>query len=287
MRYLTLALLLAIATGLQAASQLKIIQLQHRTAEEIIPLIRPMVSADTQLSGKAYKLIVRSPPEGFKELEGLLQQLDSAPAQLLISVRQGGVRLDSRQGGSVSGQYERGSGKVIVSDGTKGDREGLQVESSGKHLQGRVNVYQTDDRDDANVNQRLRVTEGQWATIQTGQAVPIVQQQMLQGPGGVVIQQGTQYQQVNTGFQVRPLVRGGRVSLEIRPQNNRLSRQGKGIIETQSLITTISGRLGEWIELGGYREDNQSKQGGRVHSTKSSKQRSESIHLKVEQLSNH
>jgi hypothetical protein len=73
---------------------------------------------------------------------------------------------------------------------------------------------------------------------------------------------GTEYKDVTTGFYVLPRIRGNGVMLKVRPFKNSQSNTGAGSIETQSANTTISGRLGEWLPLGGVTEQFKHSQSG-------------------------
>ena len=63
----------------------------------------------------------------------------------------------------------------------------------------------------------------------------------------------TQYQEAGSGFYVLPRISGDRVTLEISAQNDALV-QGSGdqpTVSVQQASSTVSGRLGEWLEVGG------------------------------------
>jgi len=65
----------------------------------------------------------------------------------------------------------------------------------------------------------------------------------------------TQFRDAATGFYVLPRVAGDRVTLDISPQRETLSKQPRGGVNVQSMVTTVSGRLGEWMEIGGIGQD--------------------------------
>jgi type II secretory pathway component GspD/PulD (secretin) len=66
-----------------------------------------------------------------------------------------------------------------------------------------------------------------------------------------------QYRDVGSGFYVLPRIHGDIATLEITTQNDALSSDqsqssgGAPIMRTQNSTTVISGRLGEWIAVGG------------------------------------
>src|SRR6185503_16119852 len=80
---------------------------------------------------------------------------------------------------------------------------------------------------------------------------PIRQRLVIQTPSGPVIQETTTMQGASTGFEVVPRVSGSNVFLEVAPQREQFAPGGSGAIQSERLVSTVSGRLGEWIELGG------------------------------------
>lgn len=66
--------------------------------------------------------------------------------------------------------------------------------------------------------------------------------------------------------------------------NDRLSQSHPGVIDTQSTDTRVSGKLGEWITLGGVSEQNQADQRGFVRRYSTQGRDDTSLRLKVETL---
>ena len=96
--------------------------------------------------------------------------------------------------------------------------------------------------------------------------------------------EGTEYRDASTGFSVVPRIQGNLVTLDIDPQRETFDDSRRGAINVQRVVTTVSGRLGEWMDLGGVNEsrsDGQSTLFGRS-STSSSERRG--VQVKVEEL---
>lgn len=76
---------------------------------------------------------------------------------------------------------------------------------------------------------------------------------MIQGPWGTRVIDSVQYQEIGSGFYVLPRVNGDRVTLEISTQNDALVPDGGDypVMRVQQASSTLSGRLGEWLEVGG------------------------------------
>src|SRR5205814_3618098 len=80
----------ALATlAVQATGQnmLEILQLRHRTAEQVLPVLRPLVEPGGTLTGEGTQLIVRVSPANFAELKRALDAVDQPSRRLQISVR--------------------------------------------------------------------------------------------------------------------------------------------------------------------------------------------------------
>jgi hypothetical protein len=107
--------------------------------------------------------------------------------------------------------------------------------------------------------QTVRVMEGREAFVGVGQSVPVrgrqVRRVVINGQLVEQVMEGTQYRDVTTGFYVLPRLSGDRVTLDVSPQRETLSRQIPGGVNVQSVVTTVSGQLGEWMEIGGISQD--------------------------------
>jgi hypothetical protein len=113
------------------------------------------------------------------------------------------------------------------------------------------------------VDQRVLVLEGGRAFISTGRSTPVYD--------------ASGFRETATGFEAIPRLAGGSVLVEIAQRRDTLARQ-------QALSTTISGRLGEWLEVGGALEA-ASRDDSAILSARSSRSaRTNGIWLKVEEL---
>lgn len=266
------------------ADEIEIIDLQSRPASELIPILRPMLKPGGAISGTGFQLIIRTSPENLEQLQTAIAKLDQSSKQLLITVRQGGDDRHLKNEGSISGRYEGGSGNISIGSETPGIERGATLGSRGEKGHITARVYSTDRQNREALSQSVRTQDGEWATIYAGQSVPYPTQSIVQTPYGASVQQGIEYKDVTSGFEVRPRVNGEQVILEVRPFYNKLSRKGAGIIDTQSASTTVSGRLGEWMEIAGTGHQEQRRGRGMTYSTRRKDQGTRRIFLKVELL---
>jgi hypothetical protein len=57
-----------------------------------------------------------------------------------------------------------------------------------------------------------------------------------------------------------------------------------GSVNTQRISTTVSGRLGEWFELGGVSQEESRQNIGQVHSSRGERRDTRRVWVKVEEL---
>ncbi|MGH8454325.1 MAG: secretin N-terminal domain-containing protein, partial [Nevskiales bacterium] len=238
-RFVALLSLLA-AFGLAAETVFEIIELRYRTPEELLPVLRPLVEPEGTINATQNKLIVRAPRESLLELRKLVSQLDTAPRQLLVTVRQGGSRDSTTRAMGVAGKGKFGDVTVDAPPSVDPTLPGIAVAGSrgAVELRGGTRESQGSNNDD----QQLRVMDGREAVIYVGQAVPYTTKSV--GPGGFVTE-NTQLREVLTGFVVRPRLQGDQVTLDVSPQQESLDPGKGGAISVSRLSTSISGRLGE------------------------------------------
>lgn len=250
------------------AQSLQVIDLKYRTAQEVIPVLQPLLEPGAALSGQDYKLFVRTSSSNLTQLRAMLAQIDRQPRQLFVSVRQSTEQEVERERAAVSGTVRTGDGSVSVNERPRAD--------SG------VTVHATDSsaRTQGGSVASVQVIEGNAAFIATGSSVPIVTS--VAGGGGrrrPWAASSTSYRDLSSGFMVTPRVNGQQVVLDIEQQDERVTN---GNIQTQQLTTQVSGPLGEWIQLGGVSESAESSRNGILNRQYSTRSDGRSIWVKVE-----
>ena len=190
--------------------------------------------------------MVRTTPENLAELKQVLATIDAAPRRLLISVRQDAELDRSRRGGQVSGQVDIGDNATVRMPG-RPTQPGATVRADGV----RAKVYSSESASTDRVSQQVQVIEGGRALIRVGQSVPMRSREVIDTPGGRRVLDASDYRDVDTGFYVVPRVAGDRVTLEISTAADTLQSGQRGAVDVQRVQAVVTGRLGEWIELGG------------------------------------
>lgn len=246
-----------------AADRIEVIPLKNRSAAELIPLMQPLLDPSEVMNGTGYQLIVRATPSRLDEIRALIAQLDQAAAQLRISVRRAAREEIER---------ERAQATIVVigPGGGDVDAHGHAVIRSARDTSGERNHYQ------------VTTLDGTPAFIQTGETFPTPTQSGYTVNGQPVVIQGIEYQQLNSGFYAVARTNGSEVTVDISPQREVLD--GRGRIQTTSLVTTVRGRLGEWLELGGTTQQRIHEGGGLLRSTRSKDDTQQTLWMKVDSV---
>ena len=216
-----------------AAQSLEIIELRSRPAEQILPLLQPLLTNGGSISGSGFQLFVRTGAANLAQIRQVVASLDRAARQVMISVRQ-----EFGAATSVGGV----GGQIVLHPGTSSGRGSLYDRTSTA-------------RDD--VAQQVRTHEGIQAWIQTGSSMVTTQRSVTRTVNGVIVRETPVQRDFNTGFYVTPRMTGDTVYLDIATQRDTPDatgvRSGTRIdaVSTSRVSSTVSGKLGAWIDLGG------------------------------------
>ena len=263
-RWLAVLALLPVLPVLPAAGQqapLEIIELRYRSADEVIPILKPLLAPGGSISGLQDKIVVRTTPANLAELRRVLGVLDRVPSRLQISGRQEESAAESRREVEVAGRVGTGPDSV----------------------QARIDAQQSNRS--AGNTQTVQVNEGNAAYIRVGTSMPVRSRQTTVGPGGVARQSDTvEYRDVDTGFYAQPRVNGEQVTIQIAARRDSISDGRHGALQIQRVESVVSGRLGEWIEVGAIAQEEVRDERGTIYYRSSSGGDRRRTFLKVERL---
>jgi len=282
-----LALCIAAVPGAQAAELvLEVVQLRYRTVEQVLPVIQPLVPKPGTVSGMQSSLIVRTTPANFAEVRRVLDAIDRLPRKLMVTVRQDADARRVEEGSELSGSVGTSRARVTV-PGSR-DTQGVVIEGGRGDDRARARVYGTQSLDNDRSTQQVQVLEGNEAYIRVGQSVPVPSRTVTRSViGGRVVEHSVDavdYRDAFTGFHVRPRLAGDVVTLEVSPQRDTLGSQGRGSLNVQRVGTTVSGRLGEWMEIGGIVSGRSFEDSGIAHRTTTATGDNRRILIKVDEL---
>jgi Bacterial type II and III secretion system protein/Bacterial type II/III secretion system short domain len=234
-------ILLFVCTNVFAETEFKIFSLQHRFANDLLPIVEPMVGPDGTANAIDSQLIIRASPQRMQEIAALVAQMDAARVNRKITVNTSNNLQTQRESVEASGAAK--VGKVTVSN----DRR-------SKPNSGRVEVENNNSNTRQTSNQFINVLDGERAFIRVGQLVPFTQEWVTITRRYIQVDRFTDWREVTTGFAVRPRTLGNQVELEITPRIARLNNQG--YIDFEELTTVIRTSLGSWVDIGGTMQQN-------------------------------
>jgi len=227
---------LACAASVPCAQQaLEIIPLRHRTAEQVLPALQPLLEPGATLSGSRGQLFLRASPANAADIKRALEAIDRPAKRLQISVRFENAAERERRAIEASGTIGSGGARVDIS-----------AQDARRVAEGRV-------------DQRVQVLEGGRAMIFTSQSQPD--------------------RELATGFEVVPRLAGGSVILEILQRRDTPQAQ-------QLAATTVSARLGEWVEIGGTASTAARDERGILSASRARAAELRRVWVKVEELPN-
>jgi len=262
-------------------NSVEVISLNHRTVEEVIPVLRPFVGSEGVISGMNNQLIVQTTAARLERIKEIIARIDTPLRQLMITVAQNVTREQLERIAAASGKITISNNNRLTISDERGDRTG-RVEYSRDEdtlkVQGQssTGIAQTADI------QRLRILEGSQALIKIGSSIPLPERTVVRNTNGVTVIGSSRYHDVTSGFYVLPRIVGDGVILEISPQRSTLGKEKS--IDYQSATTRVKGQLGKWIELGSIqqRQDDKGSKIGSGSKEKASERRG--IFLKVEEI---
>ncbi|MDY6943763.1 MAG: secretin N-terminal domain-containing protein [Pseudomonadota bacterium] len=257
----TLSLLaMLLANPVWSDERLEIIQLTHRTASELLTVLTPLVEPSGTIQAFDDKLIIRADEAIIAQIQTLVDQLDTPPKQVLITVWQGADLKQRELAAKAGGHwYKNEKGQLTVSVG------GGKTDKSQGDLQ------------------QVRTLDGREAVIYIGQRIPVASGLGISKGREIIVIDGVHYRDVVTGFRVKPSIRGDRVELEIRPQRETNGTMGLPT-EIQAIDTVIAGPLNEWIEIGGLSQRETVTGSGTVYATRQSSADQRRVWVKVEPI---
>lgn len=239
---LSLVICLCLFMPAGAETQFKIITLQHRFAEEILPAIQPLVSDDGTATAMQNNLIVRTSRNNMAEIEQIVSSMDTVRNNLKITIRRNNKNDIGEKRTEITGRKRIGNVTVETGGGRINSPDVMALD---------IENYQS--KSNLSSEQFIRVADGELAFISVGQSIPYTQEWINLTNRYIGIQRSTAFVNIDIGFTVRPRTIGNprtidnKVQLEITPRFSQLNRNG--FIDFTTLTTTIQVNRGEWFDI--------------------------------------
>ncbi len=262
--------------SLYAESSLKVFQ-TRQSGQALIQTIAPLYGNTARITARNNTLIVKAPNHILLEIEQLLKEIDKPLRSLLIEVASTLDVSGNSQHNSVQGRLKIGDNGVITSR----TPEHYNPNTSVRYGNNGSVIKTTHTRRNSSQNNpahfKLRALEGNWSYIQVGQQVPYYSNYNRHRPW----QNSVELVDVTSGFDVFPTLYGDQVTLKIRPHNRSMNREHPDRINTRSIDTMVTGKLGQWIYLGGAINQLNQQSGGYTYSTKRRSELDSNYRIKV------
>jgi hypothetical protein len=245
-------LMLMLSSG-AAWAEIKVMTLRHVSVDSVLPMVRELLQGRGQVSKWENRLIINATTDEISTIEEVLGKIDIAPVMLRIAVR---TENRPAQAGNRIGTAIMGPGASVAhtanGPGPGGEGASRLAERSSPAERRLGNAGEETEY-------YLRVRDGGQGFIMIGKSVPYVREMLvLAGRHAAGYGQSVDFQAINTGFWVRPVLDGDTASLDIRPHLEGFQKSAAGpgglpqSIDLQSLVTTVRVPLGRWVDLGGF-----------------------------------
>lgn len=227
------------------------IRLKNRQVGEILPMAKPLVSSKGFISAdqRSNSLIVIDNPVAIANIRRLVEELDQEVPLLKIRVRYENADSDQSRGAGASLEAKTGDTTVAVGK-DRPDETGIEADLEASH-----------DRIHRQSEYIIRVRSGSIAFIESGYDVPARKRWQELSHRYGYIPDSVVFQRVASGYDVRPVLMGDQVQIEIIPRINYFDNRGRDqkILFAQA-ATTLFAPLDTWVDigglLGGHREVN-------------------------------
>lgn len=214
------------------------------------------------------RLLYRGTPSEFERARRLFEQLDVPPLQVLIEITIAEVTLSDETRFGVEWFAEEALNSGLISGGTLGglglSAGGLSIEYDHGTVTAALNAFASNNNINVLSSPRIVARSGGEARIQVGTDVPIITSQRAsdsQVGGSTDVLQSVQYRQTGVILDVKPVVFGDSVELQVFQEvssqaDNPNAAIGSPLILNRSLETSLTVREGTTAVIGGLMQDN-------------------------------
>ena len=256
--------------------------MKNRMVEDVIPIIKPLIIKGGTVTGMNNQLILKTTPSNIELIKSILEQIDNAPRKLLISVKRNNNNKFNKKEGGFSIKYDS---KNIQIESVDTGEKGIIVQnknSKGDFIRYRKSHEESQEQE-GNIFY-VNTLEGNPAFINTGQLIPVRNQTTVTTSGTTVVQENIGYHNINSGFYVTPKLQADNVVLTISPKFTELNKNEKNVINVQNVSTTVHGRLGKWISIGGVNQSSNNSDKRNLINKEQYNSEKSNIFVKVEEI---
>jgi type II secretory pathway component GspD/PulD (secretin) len=236
-----LLILLTIMAG-PSLAEVAVIKVNYRSASDILPLVQTLLSprGKVTLDIRTNTIIVNDTSESVAKIQALVVNMDKPSEQVRIRFRFQETGLSKDRDLSASGKV---SGDRWSAATGRSRREGVHVRARDT----RVNRQGTTES-------FISVMSGSFAYIWVGKDIPFTEQWVYLSRRYAHVVEKVNFQRVETGFEVRPVITGNSVHIEIVPRISSLEEGERGVVRLAEASTTMTVLKGQWVTIAGTSE---------------------------------
>ena len=272
--YFCILILSLTSTTVTARDSIHYFDLKNRTANEVIPILQPLLQQNESISGDGYQLFIRTSNLRAQELETLLQSIDRAAKMFRISVTNDAHTVQRQNSIEGSVRVKTGDADIRIGN-TRYIDEGLSVDAVARTTESRENKIQF-----------INVQEGKVAFVSREKNTLIPVYSYVERVYGVAeIDHGYSPLATEDGFYVEARAadtQHAKITSQTASGNNRDNQHYNH--EQQYTETELRVPFGKWFEIGGTTDSYYQSSKGILYRTKEEEERYNKIFLKVELL---
>jgi type II secretory pathway component GspD/PulD (secretin) len=229
---------LAILVNLSSA-EVAIIKVDYREAADLLPMVKTLLSPDgkASLDERTNSIIVNDTGESVAKIQAFVARMDKPAEQVKVRFRFQETGLSTDRDISTSGRYSGAHGSVAIGG----------AEEEGVH----VRAYDSRSQHRGQTESFISVMSGSSAYLWVGREIPFTQRWVYLTHTYAHEVETVQFQRVETGFEVKPVVAGDRVHIEIVPRISSLEDRERGVVRLTEASTKVTVLRGQWVTIGG------------------------------------
>jgi type II secretory pathway component GspD/PulD (secretin) len=259
---------LAILVSL-ASAEVAIIQVNYREASDLLPMVKTLLSPDgkASLDERTNSIIVVDTSTAIAEIQAFVATMDKPAEQVRVNFRFQETSRSTDRDISTSGRYSDEHGSVAIGG----------AEENGVHVSARDSISQHRGQTES----FILVMSGSPAYLWVGREIPFTQRWFYLTHTYAHEVETVEFQRVETGFEVKPVVAGDRVHIEIVPRISSFD-EGAGVVRLTEASTKVTVLRGQWVTIGGTSEQSNEAVRAILSSGSSSSNSTLSLSLMVE-----
>ncbi len=231
-------LLMLILVG-SAGAAAEVISAKYRSAAELLPIVRSMLSAEGKISvdERTNSIIIVDTEQAIARVLHSLPMIDTPARQVMVRVRFEESAEREERSVSAGGRVSSSKGSISVGRPPRGS-DGVEV-----RVQDRTSQIS------GSSEQFVSTMSGSWAFIRVGQEIPYTPRwaELCRRHG-----QAVAFQRMETGFEVKAVLQGNLAEVEIVPRISGTSSSGRtGEVRFTEAATRVQVPTGRWIAIGG------------------------------------